>query len=102
MPNGKPDAAVERLVRKYRRKHRATSVNPGKHASKLRYDNVLSIDELRAIITEARQSAARECVEIVADSDVETCGGYERQDDGRATLRTAAKAIREHFGLEGK
>lgn len=66
MPSKKPDAAVERLVRKWTVEH---ELGPAR---------------LRAIINEARQSAARECAEM-PEMTIE-----------------AEQAIRERFGLEGE
>lgn len=73
----KRDAAVERLVRKW--KLRLYSNNSGPD------ERVMRTFELRAIITEARQSAARECAEIART---------------KPCMSFCDVAIRERFDLE--
>jgi hypothetical protein len=54
------------------------------------------------LLLDVQRETAERCAEIVMDADVVSCGGYERQDDGRSTLESARKDIRGAFGLEGK
>lgn len=79
----KPDAAVERLVRKHKPR------KPFLVAT-------FSVPELRLIITAARQSAARECAEIAREVELEY--------DLRTSRLPMATRIRicERFGLEGE
>ena len=51
-------------------------------------------DEARAALAKARAVALEEAAEAMWDVEVETHRGYERPDDGQATLRNAAAAIR--------
>lgn len=48
----------------------------------------------REYVATIRREALEEAAHVVEDADIETFGGWERQDDGRRTLQGAAKAIR--------
>lgn len=68
-------------------------------------DCALSMEEAKeeaarfiaAALREVETATARRCIQIVEDGDVQMCGGYERQDDGRATLLGVAAEIEAAF-----
>ena len=56
------------------------------------HDAVFAFMELVKV---AKADEREACALLVEDADVETRGGFYDQDDARATLKAAAKAIRE-------
>lgn len=66
-----------------------------RHKSDAREREALILAALKSV----QNSTADRCVQIVDDADIESCGGYERQDDARATLRGAIADIRKDFAV---
>lgn len=62
--------------------------------------DLLACDVIAEALAQIQRETAQECAEIVDDADIHCRGGYERQDDGRATLRGARNEIRQKFGIE--
>jgi len=89
LPKSK-SSAVERLVRKYRKKFRDSG---GYYEYQI--DRRIAEDQIRAII----QQTARECAEIAA-AQIET--ELPRHAEYNEGCRQVLDAIRDHFNLEGK
>jgi hypothetical protein len=58
-----------------------------------------AVAAIEAAILQAVQDTAKECAQIVVMADIATCGGYEVQDDARATLRNANDDIMRAYFL---
>lgn len=102
MRGNKPDATANAIIRRVRKKARERE---GQWLPTLEFTN----KELRALLTEASQSAARECAEIAEQTRLmpRSQRKYAADpDDIRALVgcayREVAHCIREHFGLEEK
>jgi hypothetical protein len=55
-------------------------------------------EESRELVAEAVVAEREAIAQLVEDADIETYRGYVREDNARATLRNAARAIRARGG----
>lgn len=100
MPRSKLDPVVERLVNHAAKELQLSLGCPGDETCRCRVKRKV----LRALLTEARESAARECAQIVEREAAGAKGlpANRIEIERRDAVVKAAKAIRERFYLEGK